>query len=585
MAKKVSKTEHSDPLRVSDRELVVIAKKEAKLRASPHGIASNTDADVSGLDKLLKDRQLTFKPIFGESEDSLLREAHHRAPDMDESQFYLDLCYQVEAPEDQLDELAEQLLEFEVVDGAYVKPAAELPFAPDDKEADTLVSEIIRDIPAIPPNFTSRQTYLNAAPEGIDAYYAWTQAGGRGAGIRIIDCEWGWRFNHMDLRAIQGGVIAGGNSSVLNFENHGTAVLGVYSGDLNSYGITGIASDAWAAASSFTGQSVAQAIMNASHRLNAGDIMLLEIHAAGPRYNFQGRADQKGYIAIEWWPDVYLAIRDAVNRGIIVVEAAGNGGENLDDPIYDNRPNGFPSWWRNPFRRNPLDSGAILVGAGAPPPGTHGRNHGPDRSRLDFSNYGALLDAQGYGREVTTTSRGDLWRDHDDPNNRDRWYTDVFSGTSSASPIVVGAVACVQGILKNRGRILLSPARVRELLRITGSPQQDATGRPTTQRIGNRPNLRQLIPRALETRSWTGVQFRGSVGARRTQCWFTFRWPAHWHVLWTVIPTSPYSGQPQIKYKIQVERASDQYITYWICVTNLSSASVNIEGRFAVLGW
>ncbi|MEK8170065.1 hypothetical protein NKH77_10840 [Streptomyces sp. M19] len=42
-------------------------------------------------------------------------------------------------------------------------------------------------------------------------------------------------------------------------------------------------------------------------------------------------------------------------------------------------------------------------GAGAPPPGTHGRDHGPDRSRLEFSNYGMRLDAQGWGREVTTT--------------------------------------------------------------------------------------------------------------------------------------------------------------------------------------
>ena len=42
------------------------------------------------------------------------------------------------------------------------------------------------------------------------------------------------------------------------------------------------------------------------------------------------------------------------------------------------------------------------------PPGTHGRNHGADRSRLDFSNYGALIDAQGWGREVTTCGYGDL---------------------------------------------------------------------------------------------------------------------------------------------------------------------------------
>jgi hypothetical protein len=109
---------------------------------------------------------------------------------------------------------------------------------------------------------------------------------------------------------------------------------------------------------------------------------------------------------------------------------------------------------------------------------------------------------------------------------------------------------------------------------------------PATQRIGNRPNLRQMIPAALQTVApWTGVQFRGSVGANQTQCWFTFNWPAHWHVLWTVMPTTPVLGAPQIRWRVKVERATDRYATYWICVTNLTNQPVAIEGRYAVLGW
>src|SRR5215813_12341024 len=107
---------------------------------------------------------------------------------------------------------------------------------------------------------------------------------------------------------------------------------------------------------------------------------------------------------MEWWPDNLAAIQFAVRRGVIVVEAGGNGAENLDDPIYDQPAQGFPATWVNPFRRNPVDSGAIIVGAGAPPSG----NFGSDRSRLGFSNYGALVDAQGWGREVVTTGYGDL---------------------------------------------------------------------------------------------------------------------------------------------------------------------------------
>lgn len=36
-----------------------------------------------------------------------------------------------------------------------------------------------------------------------------------------------------------------------------------------------------------------------------------------------------------------------------------------------------------------------FLGAVAPPPGTHGRDHGPDRSRTAFSHHGARVDAQG----------------------------------------------------------------------------------------------------------------------------------------------------------------------------------------------
>jgi hypothetical protein len=80
-----------------------------------------------------------------------------------------------------------------------------------------------------------------------------------------------------------------------------------------------------------------------------------------------------------------------------------------------------------------------------------------------------------------------------------------------------------------------------------------------------------------------GVQFTGNLAANQTQRWFTFNWPASWHVAWNVVPTSPVSGAPQIDWDVQVERATVDFITYWITVTNLTAAPVTIEGRYAVL--
>lgn len=78
-----------------------------------------------------------------------------------------------------------------------------------------------------------------------------------------------------------------------------------------------------------------------------------------------------GYICVEWWPCDLLAIQYATQKGVIVVEAAGNGSEDLDDPFY-NAPNPtFPKNWKNPLT-NPTVSGAIMVGAGAPPNGLYG---------------------------------------------------------------------------------------------------------------------------------------------------------------------------------------------------------------------
>jgi len=486
----MAKTKRSSPAAVAAQgsELIVVVQSDAGLRSAGATVASASGRKVSGINSVLKNYKANFIPIFG-SENRLVNmprmaSAAFEKASIDAASFYL-----VEA-EGNLNALAKAMLNDGLVEAAYVKPPAEPPVRIDE-DMRMAAPNLTEDAPPVTPNFTARQLYLDAAPGGIDARYAWTLTGGKGDGIRIVDVEGAWRFTHEDLRINQGGVIAGTPSTDIGWRNHGTAVVGEFGGDENTFSITGICPNANTRAISIfgTGMGSAVAIRRAADALSAGDIILIELHRPGPRNAFANRNDQLGYIAVEWWPDDYAAILYAVSRGVIVVEAAGNGAENLSDALYNTRPSGFPTTWRNPFNTANPTSNAVVVGAGAPPPGTHGRSHGPDRSRLDFSNYGARVDVQGWGREVTTCGYGDL----QGGSNEDFWYTDTFSGTSSASPIIVGALGCIQGRLRNRSKPLLNPTTARNLLRTTGSAQQDAPGRPATQRIGNRPNLHQAF--------------------------------------------------------------------------------------------
>lgn len=474
-----------------ERELIIITTPEAGLRATPGEIVSARGANVSSLSSLLDSSGAALVPVFG-NEDRVARAMSAGVATTMPAEGVPDLTsfYRVVAADEQLDKLADKLLNLNLVEGAYIKPQMEPP---------VLFEEAVeppapQEAPPATPNFTAQQLYLDAAPGGIDARFAWTRPGGKGQGVRIIDIEGAWRFSHEDLMQNQGGVIGGVQSSDIRWRNHGTAVVSEFGGDENAFGVTGICPLANTRAISIfgSGQSSAKAITDAANALSPGDIILIELHAPGPRHNFQDIGGQRGFIAIEFWPADFAAIVFATSvRGVIVIEAAGNGAENLDDALYNTRPNGFPSTWRNPFNLANPQSGAVIVGAGAPPPGTHGRNHGADRSRLDFSNFGTRVDVQGWGREVTSSAYGDL----QGGSNEDLWYSDVFSGTSSASPIVVGAVGCMQGGLRAASRPLLTPATARDILRTTGSPQQNEPGRPATQRIGNRPNLRQAFER------------------------------------------------------------------------------------------
>ena len=342
-----------------------------------------------------------------------------------------------------------------------------------------------KPVPAVAPtgtstvsrNFEPTQGYLDSPPDGIGAIDGWLNHDAKGRRVTICDIEGNWNFKHEDLPTFK--KIGGDLINQLGWKNHGTAVLGQMVGKPSTGGIVGISHAARAVVQSSVISGVwntAGAIANATAKLKKGDVILIELQATGPN----GK-----YVAMQYWDDTFSAIRAAVAKGICVVEAAGNGDEDFGLPIFNGT--GLQK-----------DSGAIVVGAGIPP-----TNHfrfgdvrryrliGTPRSRIWFSNYGKIVNVQAWGWHVTTTGYGDA----QGGASQNRWYTLRFSGTSSASPIVTGAVACLQGHARRELGQPLTPKRVRSILIRTGTPQERGPGVPLSQHIGPQPNL----VRALKT--------------------------------------------------------------------------------------
>jgi hypothetical protein len=80
----------------------------------------------------------------------------------------------------------------------------------------------------------------------------------------------------------------------------------------------------------------------------------------------------------------------------------------------------------------------------------------------------------------------------------------------------------------------------------------------------------------------TGVQFRGTVAANQTARWYTFNWNPASYVIWTVVPDSVNASSPEITCSVAVQRASATAVTYWISITNMTNANVDIEARYAI---
>lgn len=327
------------------------------------------------------------------------------------------------------------------------------------------------------PDLTDKQRYLNGEVNGsvpyrgINVKPVW-ELGYHGQDIHVADIQYDWDLDHEDL--IDKNIQTYYDNVDAGQQQHGTNAIGIIGAVKNSFGMTGIAysceMSVWDIYDEMLGQANwGRSIKAAADQLNPGDIIQLEVSLATPT---------SPPLPAEINPLLHSAIKYAVSKGIIVLQAAGNGNTNLNtvnDMPYD-------------------DNGSIMVGNGSLTQVRMKTN-----SYISGSNYGDRVDVQAWGDTVVATL-GTYNYSGVTPiegfhgvtfgNSDQRAYTYQFSGTSSALPIVTGVVAVIQSFAKDSLGYTLTSQEMRDLLIKSGHPQDSSS---VSGHIGPIPDAEKAI--------------------------------------------------------------------------------------------
>lgn len=328
------------------------------------------------------------------------------------------------------------------------------------------------------PDFSSCQRYLkDATAWGVDAFYSWDKAGGKGDAIQVVDVEEGWNLKHSSVPAA---LLLG---SALPNSDHGTAVLGVLGAPHIGTGIQGIAENADFLIAPIGDRKqpdktdgFEQMIVKSAEHCERGSVILVEVQGNRRIKLTSGEFGWSELLPVEALLGAREAIEAAISSfGQHVVAVAGNGGVGLDRylPPED-------------------DSGSIVVGAACP----------ATTKRLKSSNHGKLVKVHAWGRQVVTAG-GNTSGIYSNlascpPNNS---YTSAFNGTSSAAAIVAGVVACIGGVAKANGAASLDPVYMRDLL-VRSSERASGDG------IGVQPDLKKAIALLIQDEVICGARDR-----------------------------------------------------------------------------
>lgn len=329
------------------------------------------------------------------------------------------------------------------------------------------------DIPPTTPDYVAQQTYVNANP-GVNMQYAWDM-GLNGQGIRIRNVEYEFNKNHEEFHVNPKINLADGYTinptlytpDYADFLGHGTATFGVVFGDDGGYGVKGMAYGAeevilypeW---TTQYGYNRPYAVSLALDNSEQGDVIIYEMQTGG------ASGVSGDYVPAEYNALIWNLTKAASDLGIIIVAAAGNGNQDLDDPMYA------------PYM-NKGNSGAIIVGAGTPNV-LHNRIYNPG---WWGSTYGSRVNLQGWGQNVLSSGYGTYSTIGGDFNQQ---YI-MFSGTSSATPVVASCVVVLQSYYHSLTGEYLNSDEMIDVLQTTGTPQ----GTGVLGNVGPLPNMQSAI--------------------------------------------------------------------------------------------
>ena len=359
----------------------------------------------------------------------------------------------------------------------------------------TAYPEPASSAPAVDPSaygLSGAQGYLSAAPLGIGARFAFGIPGGDGANQTVIDLETGWTLDHDDIIEHSPQILAGVIENARR--PHGTNVLGVIcaknkgaTAAAPSAGIVGIAPNV-KAVNVVSYYQITQVSPNLPNKLQADPIADAIAYAA---YQFESSNDPGNVLVLEVQIDddlpceaceaYFETICAATAAGVVVVEAAGNGQQDLD--CYVGTDIAGTHKGERIFDRNTpwefQESGAIMVASSLSP---------VPHERQPQSNFGTRIDCYAWGENVETSDSNVSGTDKSS-------HTPYFDGTSAATAIVAGAALSVQGMREAlRGTRFTNPSDLRAIL---SDPTMNTLSKSLAEKIGVMPNLQAIYNKLI----------------------------------------------------------------------------------------